>query len=251
MNYSLFLEPISKVLVRNEFCSLRSVRNFLEKNKVFINKKRILKPSEQIDISKDELIVNNKILEKQNHIYILLNKPKNYVCAKESSRHPVVFDLILPHITIPKSLGTLHSVGRLDADTEGLLILTTNGSFSHKLSSPEFNVQKKYLVLLESEVTKKEQEKYKTAFNSGLILPAEKKFAEQKVLPAKIEFLSNNKCTVTLSEGKFHEVKRMFLAVGNKVKELKRIQFGNIKLDENLLPGKWTYFPLSTFSLIY
>lgn len=240
MYRELFTEPISKILINHGFCSLRSALNFLQKNNVSVNKTRVLQSSEQADISKDEICINGKPLPKQKHVYILMNKPCGYVCAKESGRHPVVYDL-LSSINIEKNLGTLHTIGRLDSDTEGLLLLTTNGSFSHKLCAPDFNIQKKYFVTLENSVSEEEQENYKIAFKSGITLPAEKKFGEQKVQPAKLQFLNESDCVLTISEGKFHQVKRMFLAVNNKVLKLKRIQFGTLKLDKTLLPGEWRF----------
>ena len=236
----MFFEPLARVLINHGFCSLRSARNFLRKNIVLVNGGRVLECGFPVKIGKDEISVNGNILEKQKHLYILLNKPAGYVCSFVSDRHPVVYELV-SSINIPKNLGKLHSVGRLDCDTCGLLLFTTNGSFSHKLAAPDFKIEKKYFVRLENPVEESGQTAYKKMFSEGVILPAEKKFGEQKALPAAWEFLSDRECVVIVREGRFHQIKRMFLAVKNRVVFLKRIQFGNLKLDENLLPGQFRF----------
>ena len=236
----MFFEPIARVLINHGFCSLRSARNFLRKNIVLVNGARILECDFPVKINKDEISVDGNVLEKQKHIYTLLNKPAGYVCSFVSDRHPVVYELV-SSINIPKNLGKLHTVGRLDCDTCGLLIFTTNGSFSHKAAAPDFKIEKKYLVRLENPVEKSGQAAYKKIFEEGVVLPAEKKFGEQKALPAALEFLSDRECVVAVREGRFHQIKRMFMAVENRVGFLKRIQFGNLKLDEKLLPGQFRF----------
>ncbi len=242
----MFFEPLARVLINHGFCSLRSARNFLRKNNVFVNGIRIFECGFSVRIEKDEISVNGSVLERQKNLYILLNKPAGYVCSSVSDRHPVVYELV-SSINIPKNLGKLHTVGRLDCDTCGLLLFTTNGSFSHRLAAPDFKVEKKYFARLENPVEKSGQEAYKKMFAEGVVLPAEKKSGEQKALPAALEFLSVRECVVTVSEGRFHQIKRMFLAVGNSVEFLKRIQFGNIKLAEDLLPGQFRFLDEEDF----
>ena len=150
-------------------------------------------------------------------------------------------------VVVPENLGKLHSVGRLDCDTSGLLLFTTNGSFSHKAAAPDFKIEKKYFVRLEKTVEETGQAAYKRIFEEGVVLPAEKKAAEQKALPAALEFLSDRECVVAVREGRFHQIKRMFMAVENRVEFLKRIQFGNLKLDENLLPGQFRFVDAEEF----
>ena len=150
-------------------------------------------------------------------------------------------------VVVPENLGKLHSVGRLDCDTSGLLLFTTNGSFSHKAAAPDFKIEKKYFVRLEKTVEETGQAAYKRIFEEGVVLPAEKKAAEQKALPAALEFLSDRECVVAVREGRFHQIKRMFMAVENRVEFLKRIQFGNLKLAENLLPGQFRFVDAEEF----
>lgn len=237
---SVFLEPISKVLINHGFCSLRDAGGFLRKNQVLVDGARVLECAFPVKISRNEISVNGTVLEKRRHIYILMNKPAGYVCSFASDRHHVVYELF-SSIILPKNLGKLHSVGRLDADTSGLLLFTTNGSFSHRLASPDFKVEKKYFVRLENSVSPEEQESCGKIFSAGVVLPAEKKFPERKALPARVEFLSGTECVVSVREGQFHQIKRMFAAVRNKVVFLKRIQFGNLPLEENLAPGSFRF----------
>ena len=164
-----------------------------------------------------------------------------------------------PKYLHPDELGKLHTVGRLDIDTEGLLILTTDGLFSHRLTLPESHVSKTYLVYLRDYCDEKTRVAYADAFARGLYLEKEKHGSEFLSKPATIDWLDGeneycnlvssgphvdfNICLLTISEGKFHQVKRMFSAVGNEVIFLKRISIGNLKLDASLLPGQ--YRPLT------
>ena len=242
----IFFEPLARVLINHGFCSLRSARNFLRKNDVLVNGGRILECGFPVKIERDEISVNGNALKKQKHLYIMLNKPAGFVCSFVSDRHPVVYELV-SSVVIPENLGKLHSVGRLDCDTSGLLLFTTNGSFSHKAAAPDFKIEKKYFVRLEKTVEETGQAAYKIMFEEGVVLPAEKKAAEQKALPAALEFLSDRECVVAVREGRFHQIKRMFMAVENRVEFLKRIQFGNLKLDENLLPGQFRFVDAEEF----
>ena len=132
----------------------------------------------------------------------------------------------------------LHTVGRLDLDTSGLLLITNDGKFSNKAAtSPE--IQKAYCATLTKPVTPEEQKVYISRAASGLTLPPEKKIGEQEALPAALIFESPEICKITVQEGKFHEVRRIFRALGNEVKELKRISIGGLVLPDDLEAGQW------------
>ena len=234
----MFSERIVKVLINNGFCTHRGAPGFLRNNQVLVNGCRVVEPKTEVRLSSDEISINGMVLEKTQHVYLLLNKPLGYVCSSVSDRHPLVYSLV-KDVKLPPSSGLLHSAGRLDSDTSGLLLLSTNGKFTHMLSSPEFAVQKKYCASLEKPVAPDQQNYYRTAFRSGIILPPEKKSPEEKALPAEIEFLSDSECIVTVCEGKFHEVRRMFLALQNKVTALKRLQFGPFVLPLELKEGEY------------
>ena len=174
-------------------------------------------------------------------IYIVMNKPCGYVCSTMSDRSHVIFELIDPKLLeeCRKNGKNLHTVGRLDKETEGLLILTTDGKFSHNLTVPSHCVNKIYRVFLRDSVDNEGQEEYSVKFAEGVVLPAEKKFPEQFSRPAKISWISPAEAEVTVTEGKFHQVRRMFMAMDNEVVKLKRIAVDFLCLDDSLKSGEY------------
>ena len=177
----------------------------------------------------------------------MMNKPLGAVCAVASDSHPTVFSFLADDMeeqakTAPRGL-RLHTAGRLDSQSSGLLLLTTDGYFSHKITAPESAIKKCYLVSLKRPLSPKEEEEYCKKCRQGLILPADHKALEEKSAPAELEWLSSSQCRIIVTEGKFHEVRRIFLALGNEVTSLHRLSIGSLTLDEKLLPGQWR--PLS------
>lgn len=171
-----------------------------------------------------------------------MNKPCGYVCSAVSDSHKTVYDLLTPELRSlvqgAKRGSRLHSIGRLDADTSGLLLFTTDGYFSHRLAAnSEFS--KTYCATLAQPVNTNQQKEYIERAAKGLTLPPEKKFGEQECEPAHLNFLTPEICEITIHEGKFHEVRRIFRALGNEVKELKRISIGLLTLPQDLAPGQW------------
>ena len=191
------------------------------------------------------------------NIYLMMNKPKGYVCSAASDSHKTVYQLLPPElqdlVKKAKRGHRLHTIGRLDADTTGLLLLTTDGYFSHRVAvagipnpveGPQKNafITKTYLATLKNPVSPELQKEYISRAAAGLILPAEKKAPEQKAAPAQIKFLAPDQAQITVTEGKFHEVRRIFLALGNEVSELKRTAIGNLTLPEDLEEGRFRFF---------
>ena len=172
------------------------------------------------------------------YYYFLMNKAADEVCSTVSDSHRTVYEHFSPDQLISNG-AKLHSVGRLDCDTEGLLLFTNDGKLSDFLTRPENKIEKTYFVRLKNLVTEHQQKEYSEQSELGLTLPPEKKSPEQKSSGAKITWLTQNECEITLTEGKFHEVKRIFRALGNEVIYLKRIKFAALELDENLETGKW------------
>ena len=179
-------------------------------------------------------------------IYLIMNKPCSYVCSAVSDSHKTVYELLTEDLRAlvqgAKRGQRLHTVGRLDSDTSGLLLFTTDGNFSHEITALS-KIAKTYRAALATPVTAGQQREYKERAALGLTLPAEKKFGEQECEPALLNFLSQTLCEVTIYEGKFHEVRRIFRALGNEVTELERIAIGGLKLPAELKPGQWR--PLS------
>ena len=199
-----------------------------------------------------------------------MNKPCGYVCSAVSDSHKTVYDLLTPELRAlvqgAKRGSRLHTIGRLDADTSGLLLFTTDGYFSHritastmvesventaehvpsevdssfdKLTHRDYLISKTYRATLETPVSDAAQTEYITRAAAGLTLPPEKKFGEQQAEPAALHFIKDDVCEITVHEGKFHEVRRIFRALGNEVKELKRIAIGRLNLPEDLAEGQW------------
>ncbi|MGF1763056.1 16S rRNA pseudouridine(516) synthase RsuA [Aliivibrio kagoshimensis] len=162
--------------------------------------------------------------------YIMLFKPDGYVCSHEDSSNPTAFVLI-DEIKMDK----LHFAGRLDVDTTGLVLITDDGKWSHRITSPKHKCSKRYRVWLADPI----QDDYIEKFEQGIQLNSEKNLT----LPAKLEIVDReeNEVLLTIQEGKYHQVKRMFAAVGNKVEGLHRDTIGSIKLDEALEPGEYRY----------
>jgi 16S rRNA pseudouridine516 synthase len=165
-----------------------------------------------------------------------MNKAAGEVCSTVSDSHRTVYEHFEPEV-LSSNGAKLHSVGRLDCDTEGLLIFTNDGKLSDFLTRPENKIEKTYFVRLKNLVTEIQQKEYAEQAELGVTLPPDKKSPEQKSNGAKITWLSANECEITLTEGKFHEVKRIFRALGNEVIYLKRIKFAGLELDENLETG--------------
>ncbi len=172
-----------------------------------------------------EITVDGQTLDTRLNRHLMLHKPAGVLTAKEDGRQKTVMDL-LPNVY---SALECMPVGRLDKDTTGLLLLTTDGELAHRLISPQRHVDKVYVARVEGELNTQDI----AAFEGGIAL---KDFT---ALPARLEILSPDTARVTVQEGKYHQVKRMFGAVGKPVLELKRLSFGPLVLDEALLPGQW------------
>ncbi|MCR4631998.1 MAG: rRNA pseudouridine synthase, partial [Treponema sp.] len=170
-----------------------------------------------------------------------------YVCSAVSDSHCTVYDLLSPELRAlvqgAKRGHRLHTIGRLDCDTSGLLLFTTDGQFSHKIAAAEgiggLSLPKTYRAKLSRPLTLKEKDDYITRSEQGLVLPAEKKFPQQQSAPAKLNFVSDEACDITVFEGKFHEVRRIFRALGNEVARLQRISIGKLTLPPDLAEGDW------------
>ncbi len=166
------------------------------------------------------------------------------MCSAASDSHKTVYELLsieLQELVKGAPRGCrLHTVGRLDCDTSGLLLLTNDGQFSHMISTGSTTgVCKTYRAILKNLVPLEDQKSYINRASTGLILPAEKKYTEQKALPASLIFESSDVCKITVLEGKFHEVRRIFHALGNEVLNLERIAIGSLTLPQDLKPGQW------------
>ena len=172
----------------------------------------------------------------ENGQYIMLHKPQGYICSHEDGDYPTIYQFF----DYPLS-ARLHSAGRLDVDTTGLVLLTDDGQWSHRITSPKFHCEKTYLVTLADPV----EANYVQACADGILLRGEKELTK----PATLEILDDYNVNLTLSEGRYHQVKRMFAALGNKVVALHRWKIGDVVLDEHLAEGEFR--PLAEEEIAY
>lgn len=178
-------------------------------------------------ISDDARItLNGKLLTLPGERYLMMNKPEGVVSATSDSEHPTALDLLPPELT-----RDLHIAGRLDLDTTGLLLLTTDGQWSHRITSPRTDCPKTYRVSLGEPLTDSAEQ----ALTTGVLLRNE----DRKTQPAVVRRVEDGVIELTISEGRYHQVKRMLAAVGNHVLALHRIRVGSIILDPELAPGEY------------
>lgn len=174
---------------------------------------------------RDEILFDGESLQwLEGSQYFMLNKPQGYVCSREEGDYPTVYRFF----DYPLA-GKLHTAGRLDADTTGLILLTDDGQWSHRVTSPKHHCEKTYLVTLADPV----ENNYRAACEQGILLRGEK----EPTRPAMLEIVDDYNVNLTISEGRYHQVKRMFAALGNKVVALHRWRIGPVVLDDNLEEG--------------
>ena len=174
-----------------------------------------------------EVVYDGNVLQMQTGPrYFMLNKPQGYVCSTDDPDHPTIIYFIEESMSFK-----LHAAGRLDIDTTGLVLLTDDGQWSHRITSPRHHCEKTYRVTLESPVS----DDTAAQFTAGVQLHNEKSLTK----PAQLEVITPTDVRLTLSEGRYHQVKRMFAAVGNRVLELHRERIGDIVLDADLEPGEY------------
>lgn len=178
----------------------------------------------------EQIKLDDQLIQAFSNRYIMLHKPLGYVCANNDSEHPVVIDLL----DIPRKQD-LQIAGRLDIDTTGLVLLTDDGQWNHRITAPKQECTKTYLVTTADPI----QQNVITIFVQGVQLHSEKHLTR----PAQLEILSSHSARLQIHEGKYHQVKRMFAATGNRVVQLHRESIGNILLDSQLAPGE--YRPLT------
>lgn len=221
---------LDKFLCQLNMGSRSEVKNLIRRGQVTVNGVAARTPEQKVDEETDKVVCLGQILNYRSHVYYMLNKPKAVVSATRDSHDQTVLDLILPHLPVQDRKREIVPAGRLDKDTEGLLLLTDDGAMIHQLLSPAKHVDKTYLVEIQSELSEEDI----TALERGVDI-GEKKLT----LPAKVVRLDERHIRLTIQEGKFHQVKRMLQAIGNEVLSLRRLTFGPLQLDENLLPGEF------------
>ncbi len=216
---------LEKIISSQNNLSRKQVKKLIQLGNVLVNDKIEKNPSLKIDPLINKVIFNNKIIEYKEFIYIALNKPKKYICATKDNFQPTILELVNEY-----SHFNLHIAGRLDKDTTGLVLLTNDGNWSYKLKGPKANIEKEYEVTLKHNLTKSMIKQ----LQGEIIL-------DNKILkPIKIIQKEINTCNIILSEGKYHQIKRMFHLVDNEVVELNRIRIGRLRLEDlDIAIGEW------------
>ena len=205
------------------------VKKELKQGFVKVNGETVTEPERKVDVEKDQVVYKGRTLSYRKYAYYMLNKPAGVVSSTKDNTCLTVAELLKD-----TGCGGLFPVGRLDKDTEGLLLLTNDGELAHRLLSPKRHVDKTYLVTLKREPSEEELLCLERGVDIG---------EERPTMPARVCRQGKQQILLTIHEGKFHQVKRMAQAVDNQVTALKRVSFGGLSLDESLHPGE--YRPLS------
>ncbi|GIN60067.1 pseudouridine synthase [Robertmurraya siralis] len=220
---------IDKMLANLGYGSRKDVKKLLKDGVVKVNDKLVKDAKEHVNLEEDVVTLFGEVVEYKEFIYLMMNKPPGVVSATEDHYERTVVDLL----EMEDAIFSPFPVGRLDKDTEGLLLLTNDGQLSHRLLSPKKHVPKTYFAVIDQEVSEEDV----TAFKKGVMLDDGYVTKPGELTILKTGLRSDIELTIT--EGKFHQVKRMFEAVGKKVLYLKRISMGPLELDETLELGEY------------
>jgi 23S rRNA pseudouridine2605 synthase len=232
-------ERLQKFLAEAGVASRRAAEQIILAGRVLVNDQPVAELGAKVDPRHDRVMVDGQPVRAKRKIYLALNKPRGLVCSrKDELGRPTIYELL------PAEWGHLHSVGRLDFNSEGLLFLTNDGEFSLRLTHPRYGVHKTYVVTVEGRI---EPEMLRRCIQ-GLWYEGERYKAEKARLLSG--GASQSTVELVLAEGKYREVRRLFEALGRTVKRLERIQVGKIKLGQ-LRPGRWrTLTPAEIKSLL-
>lgn len=231
------MERLDKVIANRGAASRREVKTLVRQGRVLVDGIPAAAADMKVDAAAAVITVDGVALESERHVYLLLHKPAGVLTATEDKRQPTVLDLI------PQEMRRrdLAPVGRLDKDTEGLLLLTDDGELTHRLLSPKYHVDKVYYARVEGVPDAADA----AAFAEGLLLGD-----GLQCLLARLEPLGGGECLVTLREGKFHQVKRMLASRGKPVLYLKRLAMGPLRLEPELAMGQCRFLtPEELFAL--
>ena len=228
-------------LLAQEKISRKTMKQALLKKEILVDGLPATSLAQNVDTGLQELIFKDRKIQGYEHTYLMLHKPNGVVTASKDKKLPTVMDLLPQHL----QSNQLYAIGRLDRDTTGLLILTDNGPLGFQLLHPQYHVDKNYQVEVNGPLTPNHIQEFK----DGIV------FLDGTVCkPAQLEILasspSHSRATITISEGKFHQVKKMFLSVGVKVTALKRVQFGDFLLDPDLAEGQYRHLNQEELKII-
>ena len=232
------MERLDKLLAGTGKWSRREVKALVRQGLVRVDGRLAASAEDKLDPAAAIITVAGETVALHRFTYVMLHKPAGVLTATEDRKQPTVLDLLPPEL---RRIG-LAPVGRLDKDTEGLLLLTNDGELAHRLLSPKYHVDKRYLARVDGELSAADTE----AFARGMTLGD-----GLECLPAGLEVLPDRVCVVTLREGKFHQVKRMLAARGAPVLYLKRLSMGPLTLDDSLAAGAYRLLRAEEISALY
>jgi len=218
---------LDKYLSQSTGFSRKEIKKMLHKGLFSVDGEVVKNGALHVSLD-SQILMDGYPVDAPGEKYIMLYKPEGVVCSNDDGTHPTVVSLI----ELPRA-DELHICGRLDVDTTGLVLLTSNGKWAHRVTSPKHKTGKLYRVGTADPIDASAVEK----FNQGLMLDRER----FRTKPATMEILSEREALVTLTEGRYHQVKRMFAAIGNRVVSLHRERVGAIELDEMLEPGEYRF----------
>lgn len=232
------MERLDKLLAGTGKWSRREVKALVRQGLVRVDGRLAASAEDKLDPAAAIITVAGETISLCRFTYVMLHKPAGVLTATEDRKQPTVLDLLPPEL---RRIG-LAPVGRLDKDTEGLLLLTNDGELTHRLLSPKYHVEKRYFARVDGELSAADAE----AFARGMTLGD-----GLECLPAGLELLPGHACIVTLREGKFHQVKRMLAARGAPVLYLKRLSMGPLTLDDSLAAGAYRLLRAEEISALY
>lgn len=224
------MERIDKVLSNLGYGTRKDLKKIVKNGLVQVNGVTIKDSAVKVDPEKDKIVINGEEIFYRKFIYLMMNKPAGVVSATFDNRDETVIDLL----EVEHQVFEPFPVGRLDKDTVGLLLLTNDGELNHRLISPKWKVDKVYFAKIDKKVTEEDIEKFK----NGITLD-DGYTCKEAILEIQSASDEGSEIVLTIQEGKFHQVKRMFEAVGKTVTYLKRIEFGTLPLDEDLEEGEY------------
>ena len=217
-------------LLAQEKISRKAMKQALLKKEILVDGFPASSLAQNTDTGLQELIFQGRRIQRYEHTYLMLHKPNGVVTASKDKKLPTVMDLLPQHL----QSNQLYAIGRLDRDTTGLLLLTDNGPLGFQLLHPQYHVDKTYQVEANGPLSSDHIQQFK----DGIIF-LDGTTCKPAQLEIQVSSPSLSRATITISEGKFHQVKKMFLSVGVKVTALKRVQFGDFILDPNLTEGQY------------
>ena len=228
---------LSRILSNRNGVSRRQANFLIASGRVAVNGAICREPATEVDRFSSVRVDDETIQTGENRLYLMLNKPPGFLSATSDDVHPTVMELVAPDLR-----PDLHIAGRLDRSSTGLLILTSDGRWSRQLTEPRIKIPKVYRVSTAYPIAPDTPER----FAAGIWF----EFEQLTTSPAHLERLSPCHARVTIYEGRYHQVKRMFHAVGNRVTALHRERMGNIRLDETLAPGDYRPLTADEINLI-